>query len=197
MSLSVISNGAIISRGLVINFSRRPSIGGILMTALLTILSLVRDSLAVSTMPNGYFPRTCKLASLSSTKSLAWSGRFLVRFLRWIIKESMYSSIHFLHSWVCNRSRYFFRRLTSLYDLSCGIFKSLSNLYGGMDFMSLFIAKRAGVMIFWPSVSLVIANGRELTIPSVIVNGVANSGVVTFFLPSFALMMRFNIQFII
>ena len=74
MSLSVISNGAIISRGLVTNFSRRPSIGGILMTALLTILSLVRDSLAVSTTPSGYFPRTCKVASLTSTTSLAWRG---------------------------------------------------------------------------------------------------------------------------
>ena len=166
MSLSVISNGAISSRGLVISFSLRPSIGGILMTALLTILSLVRDSFAVSTTPNGYFPRTCKLASLTNTTSFAWRGRLLVRFLRWIIKESMYSSIHFLHSWVCNRSKYFFLRLTSLHDLSCGIFKSLSNLYGGMDFMSLFIAKRAGVMIFWSSVSLVIANGRELTITS-------------------------------
>ena len=165
------------------------------MTALLTILSLVRDSLAVSTTPSGYFPRTCKVASLTSTRSLAWRGRPLVRLLRWIIKESIYSSIHFLHSWVCNRSKYFFRRLTSLHDLSCGIFQSLSNLYGGMDFMSLFIAKRAGVMIFWSSVSLVIANGRELTIPSVIVNRVANSGLVTFFLPSFALMMRFNIRF--
>ena len=84
----------------------------------------------------------------------------------------------------------------SLHDRSCGIFKSLSNLYGGMDFMSLLIARRAGVMIFWSSVSLVIANGRELTIPSVMVNRVANSEVLTFFLPNFAFMMRFKIRFI-
>ena len=128
MSLSVISKGAISSRGLVISFSLRPSMGGILMIALLTILSLVRDSFAVSTTPSGYFPRTCKVASLTNTTSLAWRGRPLVRLLRWIIKESTYSSTHFLHSWVCKRSKYFFLRLTSLHDLSCGIFKSLSNL---------------------------------------------------------------------
>ena len=148
MSMAVISNGAISSRGLVINFSLRPSMGGILMIALLTMLSLVRDSFAVSTMPSGYLPRTCKVVSLIKTTSPVWRGRPLERLLRWTIKESMYSSTHFLHSWVCKRSKYFFLRLTSLHDLSCGIFKSLSNLYGGMDFMSLFIAKRAGVMIW-------------------------------------------------